>query len=144
MHSPLFSLLQVAQHRPLDLSAETPSTATGVPFDYSAIEAGTSELTTMAHNLGMIGTLAAEACLQRDSIKLSKLEARAADLLDRAKFVPDGGSVNMVNARTSAQAALMKAQEGLQTCDPGTWMEMTTSLQTAGVALAAVSAKVTP
>ena len=111
-------------------------------LDHEVIIEGTAEMTEIGNELGMISTLAAEACLQQNQTKIDSLSEQVTELLSRAESVPDGGSMNMVVARTSAQVALRKASEGLETCDPMTWMAVTTEMTATGTALAEVSREV--
>lgn len=107
--------------------------------DYEAINKGTAEMTEIGNELGLVSTLAAEACLQQDQTKIAQLGDQVTKLLMRAEAVPDGGLPNMVIARTKAQLALRKASEGLTTCDPVTWMAVVTDMKATGQALAEVS-----
>jgi len=104
-------------------------------LDADEIMVGLGEMTEISAGMGRVSTLAAEACLQEDQSKLDDLKRQASELLSRAEAVPDGGSNNMVIARTAAQRGLRLATEGLQTCDPATWMEVVGQMENAAVAI---------
>jgi len=116
-------------------STSVESTAADDTLDTDEIMVGLEEMTEISEGMGRVSTLAAEACLQEDQSKLDDLKRQASELLSRAEAVPDGGSNNMVIARTAAQRGLRLATEGLQTCDPATWMEVVGQMENAAVAI---------
>lgn len=120
-------------------SASVPSKEPNGGLDLEAIQEASIEMSEIADGMGMVGTLSAEACLQEDQAKLDALDQQVTELLNRAEAVPDGGSANMVVARTAAQRALRKATEGLQTCDPATWMDVVADMEASASALNSVA-----
>jgi hypothetical protein len=116
-------------------STSVESTAADDMLDAEEILVGLEEMTAISEGMGRVATLAAEACLQEDQAKLDGLNQQTSELLSRAEAVPDGGSNYMVIARTAAQRGLRLATEGLQTCDPATWMEVVDQMDNAALAL---------
>ncbi len=83
----------------------------------------------MVEEAALIGALAREACVQRDSEKLADLDSRVVDLRLRAESVQSETSAEVIAARAFMQEATLKMQDGLKTCDNTIWLDAAASME---------------